>query len=290
MKHIEIKCSGCENFFNKQLKEYTRQIKKGNSNFYCTPLCSSNHIFKKRKIHCSIERECLFCKQKFLSTTHKRHKKCCNKLCANKYAYLFVNKNKISNSMKKAWIRGDFSSLDKRNRDDKNKLIPIIYTFKCEICNNSFIKTSNKHLYKDQKTCSDLCLKKLISRNSTNNINCGGETNYKKFKYKNIWMDSSWELKIATWLDNNNIIWKRDRKIIFYWTDSENKKRRYYPDFYLPQYDIYLDPKNKFKLEKDRIKLNQVIKENDICLIYGLLSDVIQLLQTEINKKNSNGS
>jgi hypothetical protein len=88
-------------------------------------------------------------------------------------------------------------------------------------------------------------------------------------------MDSSWEVNLAKWLDNNSIEWKRDRKINFIWTDICGKKRRYYPDFYLPKYNIYLDPKNKFKLKKDEYKLSRVILENNIKLIYGLESDVI---------------
>ena len=103
-----------------------------------------------------------------------------------------------------------------------------------------------------------------MSVNSTKNPNCGGETNYKKYKYNDIWMDSSWEVNIAKWLDVNNIKWIRDRKINFIWTDINGIKRRYYPDFYLPEHNLYLDPKNKYKLEKDRDKISRVIYENKI--------------------------
>jgi hypothetical protein len=113
-----------------------------------------------------------------------------------------------------------------------------------------------------------------VSKNSRENPNCGGETNYKRFKYKEILMDSSWEVKLAKWMDDNNIEWKRSRKIIFYWTDVEGNKRRYYPDFYLPKFDLYLDPKNKFLQIKDKFKLEQVRKENNINLICGLIDDI----------------
>lgn len=88
-------------------------------------------------------------------------------------------------------------------------------------------------------------------------------------------MDSSWEVNIAKWLDEKQIEWTRDRKINFLWTDKNGIKRRYYPDFYLPKLNIYIDPKNKYKLEKDKYKLNQVVKENKINLIFGLENDII---------------
>lgn len=76
-------------------------------------------------------------------------------------------------------------------------------------------------------------------------------------------------------LDAQNIEWVRSKSIILWWTDESGGKRRYHPDFYLPEYDLYLDPKNKFLIEKDRFKMNQVIKENKITLIWGLLDNVL---------------
>lgn len=32
----------------------------------------------------------------------------------------------------------------------------------------------------------------------------------------------------------------------FIWEDTKGIKHRYYPDFYLPEYDVYLDPKNDY--------------------------------------------
>ena len=91
-------------------------------------------------------------------------------------------------------------------------------------------------------------------------------------------MDSTWERDIANWLDKRDIKWVRTRKIVFWWTDLNSKKRRYYPDFYLPKYNIYLDPKNPYLLEKDMFKLEQVVKENKIKLLYGDKDEIINNL------------
>ena len=38
-KYITLKCSKCEREFNKELKEHSRQTKKGRVNFYCGKEC-----------------------------------------------------------------------------------------------------------------------------------------------------------------------------------------------------------------------------------------------------------
>jgi hypothetical protein len=96
-------------------------------------------------------------------------------------------------------------------------------------------------------------------------------------------MDSSWEVNLAKWMDKNNILWDRNKKkYMLWWTDSDGNKRRYYPDFYLPKYNVYLDPKNKYRMGLDEYKMKAVIKENGITLFWGLLDDVKKELDTLI--------
>ena len=66
---------------------------------------------------------------------------------------------------------------------------------------------------------------------------------YTKKNGEVVLMDSSWEIALAKRLDELNIEWKRPEPLS--WIDSTGKKRNYFSDFYLPKYDIYLDPKNK---------------------------------------------
>jgi hypothetical protein len=49
---------------------------------------------------------------------------------------------------------------------------------------------------------------------------------------------------------------------------------------------LYLDPKNKYKLEKDRDKISRVISENNIKLIYGIQENIICELKNCISKKS----
>lgn len=78
--------------------------------------------------------------------------------------------------------------------------------------------------------------------------------------YKGIWLDSKWEETLAISLDQNNIEWERPRGG-FIWNEEG---RKYYPDFYLPSLDIYLDPKNSYLQKKDEIKIKQAQERNKI--------------------------
>lgn len=79
--------------------------------------------------------------------------------------------------------------------------------------------------------------------------------------------------RASFWLDQNKINWIRSRKICLFWKDENGDLRRYYPDFYLPDYNIYLDPKNKYLQEKDKLKLDKIRSQN-ITLYSGFLDDI----------------
>ena len=58
--------------------------------------------------------------------------------------------------------------------------------------------------------------------------------------------DSSYEVIVAKELDANNISWEKSRSFSYV---VEGVEHKYTPDFYLPEYDVYLDPKNDFLIE-----------------------------------------
>jgi len=66
-------------------------------------------------------------------------------------------------------------------------------------------------------------------------------------------LDSSWELALAKRLDFLNIEWNRPEPLV-YEMDGENHK--YFPDFYLGEFDVYLDPKNPYAFEVQREKID----------------------------------
>jgi hypothetical protein len=271
---MNIECSICgENFSNVKLKANHIRWKHKNNDLYKEKI--SNIIYKKYDESLGklkrFDVNCEFCKKLVIveereKTFPNKKKYFCNKVCSSKYASSFVNKTTHSVAMKKSNSIGKLSN--------RKILNPRVYNFICEICNKPFQRITKK-IISTVKTCSIDCYKQLVKINSRLNPNCGGETGYRHYKYKNIWMDSSWEVDIAKWMDENNIKWERDRKKhMFWWTDDTGEERRYYPDFYLPELNLYLDPKNKYKMEKDQIKIERVIEKNKITLIWGLLDNV----------------
>jgi transposase len=90
----------------------------------------------------------------------------------------------------------------------------------------------------------------------------GGKNYRKTFKYKDVTLESSYELRLAENLDKNKINWQRPKR--FYWFDSTGKKRHYTPDFYLVDYDVYLDPKNDYLIIQDKEKIETCSLQNNI--------------------------
>lgn len=97
----------------------------------------------------------------------------------------------------------------------------------------------------------------------------------KKFKVidsfgKETVLQSTYELECAKLLNSMNIKWNRPRALKY---NSKN----YFADFYLPDYSVYLDPKNSYKAKLDAIKIAAVIAENNVKLFV--------LLKEQINEE-----
>ncbi len=82
--------------------------------------------------------------------------------------------------------------------------------------------------------------------------------------YNGIWLDSSYESILARELDAHGIQWTRPKALK--WNDLGNI-RRYIPDFYLPVYDVYLDPKNDFLIVKDERKIKLASQFNSVKIL-----------------------
>lgn len=82
-----------------------------------------------------------------------------------------------------------------------------------------------------------------------------------------ITLDSSWEEALAKRLDEIFVEWIRPEIPIRY-VGKDNKEHNYFPDFYLPKYDVYLDPKNPMalKAQKDKVEILQKQMKNLIII------------------------
>ena len=85
-------------------------------------------------------------------------------------------------------------------------------------------------------------------------------------------MDSTWEVIMATRLDELEIIWERDPNMKLEYRTRGGRKRNYIPDFYLPDLDLYIEVKG-YWTDAARHKMKDIIKRNPgkICILESLL-------------------
>lgn len=79
--------------------------------------------------------------------------------------------------------------------------------------------------------------------------NKGGRT--KIYEYKGFKLRGTWELEVAKYLDQSGIEWTNKVQPFDY--RFEGKQRLYFPDFYLPELDMYIEVKG-FETVKDHAK------------------------------------
>lgn len=89
---------------------------------------------------------------------------------------------------------------------------------------------------------------------------------YKKKDGTMVSMDSTWEVAMATRLDELHIEWQRDKKIKLEYKTRGGRKRNYIPDFYLPDYDMYIEVKG-YWTDAAKHKMKDVQKRNPVKIL-----------------------
>jgi hypothetical protein len=212
-----------------------------------------NEIYPYTEVYANI---CEECDTLFYAKTQRRgcSKQCQSKLCSKQKTGIKIGSPDFyAGKPTKAYLKKQGLLSKPKNR---NK--PIDYSITdqtCEVCPTIF-RNKNK-----RRTCSKECQYKLLQGSI-------GHTTHPVYTMKNgkdIILGSSWELRVARQLDSLNIDWIRPDSLP--WIDVKGKNHSYYADFYLPKYDVYLDPKNSLKIESDKEKLKYF--EDKIILFYG---------------------
>ena len=94
-----------------------------------------------------------------------------------------------------------------------------------------------------------------------------------------VMLDSSWEEALAKRLDEIEVDWIRPEKPIPY-VAADGKTHNYFPDFYLPDYDLYLDPKNPYAMVVQRDKLDYIKKIMYNLVLIDTLDDCLKYIPT----------
>lgn len=275
------KCKYCGNEFDSASKLGGHIIwckdnpnRSGKSNF------NSNIKNGVRKIDIqSMDLFCQYCgKQcKSLNSLRQHEIRCKNNPnridTFNSYNNIIEYNNKIS--------QGDVNVTPKRNRYTKAEYYGLEKPKVSEEVKNKLSQKAKLQKWSEErkKNLSN-AMKNAVKNNpnsySSNNI-CG---RVKRYLYNGVYLHGNWELKFAKFLDFNNIFWKRPEEGIEYLYN--NDIHLYFPDFYLPDYDIYIEVKG-YKRERDEYKWKslkniKVITKNEIKLIEDNLFDIDKFL------------
>ena len=160
----------------------------------------------------------------------------------------------------------------------------------CKGCNSDFIANSS-----DQKFCSSQCyqinwsrlitpeIRLRLSIGTSKSMNkryasgwepvCGRS---KKYDYYSkiagaIKVDGTWELAFAQYLDTTGFVWSRNKNR-FEYTNLNDRRSTYQPDFYIKTHDLYIEVKG-YETDLDRCKWSQfphslrVIRKAEIMFI-----------------------
>lgn len=123
---------------------------------------------------------------------------------------------------------------------------------------------TGRHHTSDTKSKISITQRENIRKNPSSIKSCGRA---KKYNYNGTILDGSWELLVAQYLDDNSIEWTRPRNPFTY--IFQNKTHLYYPDFYIPKYDIFVEVKG-YKRKVDEIKWKSVTDQNKNIIILSI--------------------
>lgn len=125
-----------------------------------------------------------------------------------------------------------------------------------------------KHTESDKKRMSEIALNNPYQRK------CKKTSSYIQKDWTVVSLDSSWEIFVAVFLDKYNISWSRPKPIK--WNDKEWKSHNYFADFYLLDYDLYLDPKNEYVLRVQKEKID---------ILLSTYSNIVILEEKHLNEE-----
>lgn len=181
-------------------------------------------------------------------------------------------RQKTSNQYIKAKEEGNVYILSKESR--------------LKISKTSIINSKKQWSYpenrKKHSTVMKNAVKKYPESYSANNVS----GRVKTFEYNGFKLKGTWELDVTRYLDKNDIKWTNIFANGFDYMYN-NEFHLYFPDFYLLDYDIYIEVKG-YERERDRAKWKYfpyklfILKHNEINKIQNNTFDILEYINNEI--------
>lgn len=268
---LELECENCHIKMLKEKRVILYGLKGYNNRQ--NDLCK-DCFYKKKTI--LLKDNCYLCKKSFeykKSSKKKSNIKLCSIDCRNKYLKECV-KNKRNE------INEKISKKLKLNHEIKIIENGInLKIIKCKYCQIEFSSLNRKGKYCSDE-CKSLLRKKIFQsdehrkkmskclKGKAGGIRDGGGYS-KVYEYVNIHNEkmklNKSEIEIAKVLDYLKLNWNRN-KFGFPYKDMTGNSRNYYPDFYVKDYDVYVEYKG-FVTDKMIHKMNDAVEKNNFYLL-----------------------
>lgn len=200
-----------------------------------------------------------------LCQTPLTYKQRFNKFCSHSCAAI------TNNASRDYQIYTQQSATIKQTLSSKPQYSSVRY-LTCQFCNHSFWFSAARNEC-STKFCSVECRRSQKSKLASEHfrrINAGGVRPSKRINYRGVMLGSTYEVQLAKLLDSLSIKWIKPKS--FTYTIPSGKTSTYTADLYLPEFNIYLDPKNDFLIHninpgnklKDIDKIAFAVEQNSI--------------------------
>lgn len=228
--------------------------------------CKLNPNFEKNKITCTNnlrkktnnktnEEDIYICKYCGKQCKNKNSLVHHEKLCKENPDRIIYRRDNFNNFGRIAWNKGLTKETDERLKKQSETAKQKYKDGENKVWCDGLTKESDERIKKASIKIQNTIDKKIKDNNWHNSHNL-------VYLYKDFKFDSYWEVLFVQFLDKYNILWVRNNKDSFEYT-YQNSSHKYYPDFYLPDYDLYIEVKGYFS-DKDINKWEQFTKNIDI--------------------------
>lgn len=195
---------------------------------------------------------------KYCPKCNEKHSKpgiFCSRVCANSRTFSKTSIDKKSLKNKEWAKKNPETSKNNMKRATAAWMLKSAVVKKyCSICNKIINKENKSGLCKKHFEESDNKSEYVARRK-----NYVRQEVYNVWQNKNVWLLSSLEISFYKKLEETSTKWIKPSYILYITDDG--KQHRYFPDFYLPDTNEYIEVKGYY-WPSDKIKMNLVISQN----------------------------
>ena len=209
-----------------------------------------NFHFKNHKCKTALSMSCEFCKKIFknLNSSAQHQIRCRNN--SNRLDLSYLKNGTHFDSYRQTVKNGEIEHVNQYTKALKLGLPKPLLS---EETLKKYREQGRNRVWNDsirQKLSHSM---KEAVKNNPDSYTSANRGRTKQIVYNGIKFQGNWELKFYKWCESKNIECERNSKGFSY---KWNGNRTYFPDFYLPSYDVYVEIKG-YKTDRDIAKWNQ---------------------------------